>query len=72
MWAPSLAMVPLVWILGTVVKARGYDAAGQLLVDPVAAQHHRPADEGGGAVHAIQGTLIQAAVTALISVPMGI
>ena len=27
---------------------------------------------GGGAVHAIQGTLIQAAVTAAISVPLGI
>jgi phosphate transport system permease protein len=33
-------------------------------------RHHRP-DAGGGAVHAIQGTLIQAAVTAAISVPIG-
>ncbi len=28
--------------------------------------------EGGGAVHAIQGTLIQAAVTAVMSVPVGV
>ena len=72
MWTAFLiALVPLVWILGaTIVKG------GHMLVDAdwwgksqagITARR-----EGGGAVHAIQGTLIQAAVTALISVPIGV
>ena len=72
MWAAFfLAMVPLVWILGSVVIK-----GGQLLLDShwwansqrgITARHI-----GGGAVHAIQGTLIEAFATALIAVPIGI
>ena len=68
MWAAFLiAMIPLVWILGSVVVK-----GGQLLLASdwwtnsqrgVTARH-----VGGGAVHAIQGTLIEAAATALIAV----
>jgi phosphate transport system permease protein len=72
MWTSfGLALVPLVWILGaTIVKG------GHMLLDVewwwksqagITARR-----EGGGAVHALQGTLIQAGVTALISVPIGV
>ncbi len=66
-----VALVPLVWILYTVVS-RGY----HLLLDANwwgqsqrGITTRRP---GGGAYHAILGTLLQAAVTAVISVPIGI
>ncbi|MFC8502156.1 phosphate ABC transporter permease PstA [Pedococcus sp. NPDC057267] len=72
MWlAFALALVPLVWILWTVVS-KGF----HLLLEPqwwtnsqkgITSRH-----EGGGAVHAIQGTLIQGLVTAAISVPLGV
>jgi len=72
MWAAFfLAVVPLAWILWTVVSHGIH-----LLLDAgwwttsqkgITARH-----EGGGAVHAIQGTLIQAFVTALISVPIAV
>lgn len=72
MWAAFLlALVPLVWILWT-VGSKGY----HLLLD---AQWWTNSQRGitsrrvgGGAVHAIQGTLIQGATTAAISVPIGI
>ncbi len=72
MWtAFGIAVIPLVWILGaTIVKG------GHMLVD---AQWWTNSQSGitsrrvgGGAVHAIQGTLVQAAVTALMSVPVGV
>ncbi len=72
MWAAFfLAMVPLVWILGSVVIK-----GGQLLLESqwwtnsqrgITARH-----VGGGAAHAIQGTLIEAFATAVIAVPIGI
>lgn len=72
MWtAFVVALIPLIWILGaTILKG------GHMLLDldwwtksqaGITARR-----EGGGAVHAIQGTLIQAFVTALISVPIGV
>lgn len=72
MWAAFLlALLPLAWILWT-VASRG----GQLIFD---AQWWGNSQRGitsrltgGGAVHAIQGTLIQGAVTALIAVPIGV
>ena len=72
MWgAFLLALVPLVWILWT-VGSKGY----HLLLD---AQWWTNSQRGitsrragGGAVHAIQGTLIQGLTTAAISVPIGI
>ena len=72
MWGAFLiALIPLVWILGaTLVKG------GQMLLDVdwwTRSQSGITARrEGGGAIHAIQGTLIQAAVTAAISVPVGV
>jgi phosphate transport system permease protein len=72
MWAAFfVAMLPLVWILGSVVIK-----GGQLLLASdwwtnsqrgITARH-----VGGGAVHAIQGTLIEAFATAVIAVPIGI
>lgn len=66
-----LAMVPLVWILASTL-VRG----GLMLLDVdwwtksqsgITARH-----AGGGAAHAIQGTLIQALVTTMMSVPVGV
>jgi phosphate transport system permease protein len=72
MWAAFLlAMVPLVWILWTVLS-RG---AHMLLSSHWWTNSQRGITSravGGGAVHAIQGTLIEAAVTALIAVPIGV
>ena len=72
MWAAFfVAMLPLVWILGSVLVK-----GGQLLLQSqwwtysqrgITARH-----VGGGAVHAIQGTLIEALATAVIAVPIGI
>ena len=72
MWvAFAIALIPLVWILWTVLS-RG----GELLTTStwwtnsqrgITSRLH-----GGGAVHAIQGTLVQGAVTALIAVPIGV
>ena len=72
MWAAFLlALVPLMWILWTVVSKGGH-----LLLDShwwtnsqkgITARR-----EGGGAIHAIQGTLIQGLTTAVISVPIGV
>ena len=71
MWASfGLAMVPLVWILGTVV-ARGYELLLASSWWTTSQRNINAADVGGGAIHAIQGTLRQDAVTAAISVPLG-
>ena len=72
MWAAFLiALVPLVWILWT-VGSKGY----HLLLDAQwwtnSQRGITSRREGGGAVHAIQGTLIQGLTTAVISVPIGI
>jgi phosphate transport system permease protein len=72
MWAAFLlALIPLAWILWSVVSK-----GGQMLLESqwwTNSQRgitNRVA--GGGAVHAIQGTLIQALVTALMAVPIGV
>ncbi|QGN58922.1 phosphate ABC transporter permease PstA [Nostocoides sp. HKS02] len=66
-----LALAPLVWILWTVVS-QGYHLLLQASwwlnsQKGITARH-----EGGGAVHAIQGTLIQGLATSVISVPIGV
>lgn len=67
----GVAMVPLVWILWTVV-----DRGAGLLADPTwwtNSQRGITARRvGGGAYHAIMGTLLMAGVTALISVPIAV
>jgi phosphate transport system permease protein len=72
MWLAFLvALVPLVWILVTVLL-KGYS----LLLDANWWSHSQagvsPRRVGGGAYHAIAGTLLMAAVTALIAVPIAI
>jgi phosphate transport system permease protein len=67
----AIALLPLVWILWTVVsKGLG------LLLDPHwwlnSQRGITSRRQGGGAYHAIVGTVLQAAVTALISVPIGV
>ncbi len=72
MWlAFVVAIIPLVWILGaTLVKG------GHMLVDSQWWTNSQSGITsrrvGGGAAHAIQGTLYQAAVTAAMSVPIGV
>jgi phosphate transport system permease protein len=72
MWLAFLiAVVPLVWILWTVVS----HGAHLLMESQWWTNSQRGITSrraGGGAVHAIQGTLIQAAVTALIAVPIAV
>ncbi|WP_088288098.1 phosphate ABC transporter permease PstA [Kineosporia sp. A_224] len=66
-----LALVPLAWILWTVLS-RGYS----LLLDQnwwlTSQRGITPRRVGGGAYHAILGTLVQAAVCALIAVPIAV
>lgn len=66
-----IALVPLVWILWTVIS-RG---AGLLLEPTWWTNSQRgitARSVGGGAYHALIGTLLMAAVTALISVPIAV
>jgi phosphate transport system permease protein len=66
-----LALAPLVWILWTVVAKGGH----LLLEQQWWTETQRGITsrrEGGGALHAITGTLLQAAVTAAISLPLGV
>jgi phosphate transport system permease protein len=72
MWAAFiLALAPLAWILWSVVSK-----GGQMLLDlDWWTRSQRGITNrvvGGGAVHAIQGTLIQALVTAVMAVPVGV
>ena len=72
MWSAfALAMVPLVWILWT-VASNGYALLLESTWWTNSQRNITSSVRGGGAVHAIQGTLIQGGVTALISVPIGI
>ena len=71
-WASFLiAMVPLVWVLYTVVS-RGFKAI--LSVDwwNNSLAGVLPDEFAGGVYHAIYGTIVQAAVAALLAVPLGI
>ncbi len=72
MWAAFvLAIIPLAWILYTVVtKGIGLLLDSQWWTNSQRGVTSRRA--GGGAVHAIQGTLIQAAATAVIAVPIAV
>ena len=69
--AALIAIVPLVWVLITVVT-KGL----HLVLEPdwwlQSQRGITPRREGGGAYHAIVGTLLISAITALIAVPLGI
>ena len=72
MWASfGLAMIPLGWILWT-VASNGYRLLASTTWWTYSQRNITSSMTGGGAVHAIQGTLIQGAVTAAISVPIAI
>ncbi|WJY68720.1 phosphate ABC transporter permease PstA [Corynebacterium auris] len=72
MWACMIiALIPLLWLLITVV-GRGWSA----IVDPAWWTEDmvgvRARSEGGGALHAIAGTLMQTLVASVISIPIGV
>jgi phosphate transport system permease protein len=72
MWAAFLlALVPLVWILWTVVS-KGVHLLVEAQWWTNSQKGITSRREGGGAIHAIQGTLIQGVTTAVISVPIGV
>jgi len=64
-------VIPLIWILASTILKGGHMLASvdwwTLSQNGITARR-----EGGGAAHAIQGTLMQGAVTALMSVPIGV
>jgi phosphate transport system permease protein len=66
-----IALIPLVWILWTVIS-KGY----HLLLDPNWWQQSQRGVTvrrvGGGAYHAIMGTLIMSLITAVIAVPIAV
>jgi phosphate transport system permease protein len=66
-----IALVPLIWVLGTVLT-RGFAA----IITPSwwnsSLKGVLPEQFNGGVYHAIYGTLIQAFMAALVSVPLGI
>lgn len=65
------ALIPLLWVLGTVLT-RGLSA----VLDPqwwtTSQRNIGPFDDGGGAAHAIIGTVLHALIAALIAVPIGV
>jgi phosphate transport system permease protein len=71
-WASFLiAMVPLVWVLYTVVS-RGFTAILSLDWWNNSLAGVLPDEFSGGVYHAIYGTIAQAAVAAILAVPLGI
>ncbi len=72
MWgAFFVAVVPLVWILWTVIS-RGIHMVTTSAWWTTNQRNINSDDFGGGARHAIEGTLLQAGMTALISIPIGV
>jgi phosphate transport system permease protein len=66
-----LALIPLLWILFNVVS-KGFRALTSSAWWLRSQQGILPEQEGGGVYHAIYGTLVQAAIAAVIAVPMGV
>jgi phosphate transport system permease protein len=66
-----LAMIPLVWILWTVIS-KGAHLLGSMEWWTGNQRNINSDDAGGGARHAIEGTLQMVGMTALIAVPIGI
>ncbi|MGN6751057.1 MAG: phosphate ABC transporter permease PstA [Intrasporangium sp.] len=67
----ALATIPLVWILWT-VASKGFHMITTMLWWTGNQRNINTTDAGGGARHAIEGTLIQAGATAAIAVPIAI
>ncbi len=66
-----IATIPLLWLLWTVLE-RGARAVTSSVWWTNSLAGVLPEEFAGGVYHAIYGTLIQAAIAALISVPLGI
>lgn len=66
-----IAMIPLVWVIYTVV-AGGITAIASSEWWTHSLSGVLPEEMAGGVYHAIYGTLIQAAIAAVISVPLGV
>jgi phosphate transport system permease protein len=66
-----IAMVPLVWVLYTVVS-RGFKAILSVTWWNNSLAGVLPDEFAGGVYHAIYGTIVQAAVAGLLAVPLGI
>lgn len=66
-----LAMLPLLWLLVTVV-GRGWDAISDVSWWTTDMVGIRATREGGGALHAIVGTLAQTLVASIIAIPIGV
>lgn len=66
-----VALVPLVWVLYTVL-ARGFTAVTSATWWNRSLAGVLPEQFAGGVYHAIYGTLVQAAIAAVISVPLGV
>ncbi|GAB3086557.1 phosphate ABC transporter permease PstA [Corynebacterium aquatimens] len=72
MWiAMILAMIPLGWLLWTVF-ANGYEAvfSASWWTEDMSSVGNRT--QGGGALHAIAGTLVQTLIASLFSIPIGV
>lgn len=66
-----VAIIPLVWVLWTTIS-RGLPALLNLDWWTKSQRNIGAFDEGGGMLHALVGTLEQAAMAAIIAVPIGI
>src|ERR1700736_5565559 len=66
-----VALVPLVWVLG-VVLARGWYAVTRSGWWTHSLRGVLPEEFAGGVYHALYGTLVQAGVAAVLSVPLGL
>ena len=72
MWGSfGLAMIPLVWILWT-AASRGFHMLTTSVWWTGNQRNINTTDAVGGARHAIEGTLIQAGMTAAIAVPLAV
>ena len=67
----AVALVPLVWVLSVVV-ARGWYAVTRSGWWTHSLRGVLPEEFAGGVYHALYGTLVQAGVAALLSVPLGL
>ncbi len=66
-----VALVPLVWVLGVVV-ARGWYAVTRSGWWTHSLRGVLPEEFAGGVYHALYGTLVQAGVAGILSVPLGL
>jgi phosphate transport system permease protein len=70
-WSFLVALVPLIWVLSVVV-ARGWYAVTRSGWWTHSLHGIMPEEFAGGIYHALYGTLVQAGVAALFSVPLGL